>query len=170
MAISVYIACKMTGRDKQEMLDRATHVCSVLKLYGITPISPVVEEGVKNEPGNLEQSSKEQLRGFWRRDKHIIRNMAHVVLLDEANRKSTGMEREYGYCRYALWKPVVTLMPNTGFTVADFEDDLVVRTVEEAAELIQRNWGTGWKRFIWRIKMLNRSLPKWVAGQMLAWR
>lgn len=171
MSCIVYCASKMTGRDKQEMLDRAYYVCNVLANYGLTPISPVIEEEVKNEPGQLEQTSSEKLRKYWARDKHLIRNVAHVTLLDEAYRKSTGMEREYGYTRYCLWKPVVTIMPNSGYTVADFEDDAVVMNEFEAGLYISHNFGTRWKRIKWRLNMLKRSLPKWLKYQFsVAWR
>lgn len=160
----------MTGRDKQEMIIRANHVSTVLKGYDLTPISPVIEEGITNEPGQLVQSSEEQLKYFWQRDKHIISDVAHVVLCDEANRKSFGMEREYGFARYCLWKPVVSIMNGSGYTVAEFEDDIVCESVQAAAAYIQCHWGTAWKRRKWRIKMLIRTLPKFLYRQLMAWR
>src|SRR6476619_3209715 len=104
---TVYCATKMSGRDKLEMHKRAQYVCSVFKEYGINAISPVIEEQVKPEEGKLINHDKERLREFWRRDKEIIRKEAHVVFLDHAEMKSYGMEREYAFSRYYLWKPTV---------------------------------------------------------------
>jgi len=165
----VYIATKMTGRDKQEMRKRAEEVCFILREWGLTPISPVIEEKVPETKGLLLQLSNEQLKGFWKRDKDIITYEAHVVLCDEANLKSLGMEREYGFARYCLWKPTLTLLPE-GINVACFEDDLVVQTVDAAAAVISRNWGTRNKRIKWRLRMLLRTLPKWLFRQMYQWR
>lgn len=86
-SLVVYVACKMTGRDKLEMVDRAKYVCSVLKAKGITPISPVLEEEVKAETGKLVNHDEEKMRTFWARDKQIIRYVAHAVLLDQAEMK-----------------------------------------------------------------------------------
>src|SRR5438067_9791016 len=122
----VYVATKMTGRDKLEMRSRANYVCGVLRAWGLTPISPILEEKVENVQGPLIQSSNEQLHQFWTRDKEIISKVAHVVLCDEADRKSLGVEREYGFSRYCLWKPTLSILPSfQGPKVACFEDDTV---------------------------------------------
>lgn len=167
---SVYVACKMTGRDKAEMVKRAKYVSAVLKQFGLTPISPVIEEGVDEKPGPLVNDSKQRLAGHWARDKHIIRYQAHVILVDGADAKSFGVERELGLMRYCLWKPVVLVMPDQGITVATMEDDYITNDIFKAAEYIRDNWGTRRKRWLWRIKMLTRTLPRWVWGQIMAWR
>lgn len=167
----VYCATKMTGRDKKELLLRANYVCNKLKGYGLTPVSPVLEEQVENEAGALLQLSNKKLRSFWKRDKDLIAYKAHVLLCDEAELKSLGVEREYGYARYCLWKPVVTVLPsNQGFNIADYEDDIVVHSIDTAAKVIVNNWGTKEKRFRWRSKMLLRTLPKWLYRQLCQWR
>lgn len=160
----------MTGRDRKEMVMRAKHVCHVLEKAGLKPISPVLEEKVKSTTGPLVNNSRTRLKIFWKRDKEIIRKIAHVVLIDGAHDKSFGVEREYGLNRWNLWKPTVLIMKRNGITVADFEDDNVVETVEQAADVIAAKWGTRWKRWKWRIKMLDRCLPAWLWAQILAWR
>lgn len=171
MSCIVYCATKMTNRDRVEMLERAHYVCDVLTGWGLTPISPVLEEKVTSAPGPLVQTSEEQLRAFWKRDKDIIAYEAHVILCDEAQHKSYGVEREYGFARYCLWKPVITVVPaGTGFIVSNFEDDVVASNVTDAAILIQRNWGTPLKRFVWRTQMLFKTLPKWIYRQIRQWR
>jgi hypothetical protein len=70
-----------------------------------------------------------------------------------------------------LWKPVVIVVdPGTVLSVAEFEDDYVTYSVEQAAKYISDMWGTRWKRWKWRIAMLDRSLPKWIYDQIIAWR
>lgn len=170
MSVKVYVACKMSGRDKVEMIQRANLVKAIFAQYNIEAVSPVIEEGVKNEKGPLVQASDDQLKKFWKRDKDIIAYETHVVLLDEAFRKSLGMEREHGFSRYCLWKPVVTLLADSAYTVASIEDDYVVKDLHEAGRLIRDNWGTWGRRAKWRIKMLAHTLPKFIYRQIMAWR
>lgn len=171
MSVTVYIACKMSGRDKHEMVTRAKYVCKTLRKYGVTPISPVMEEQVKAEKGRLINNNKARLRTFWQRDKDIIRYESHVVLMDHAEMKSMGMEREYMLQRGVLWKPVVIVVePGAVLSVAEFEDDYVTYSVEQAARYINQMWGTRQKRIVWRFKMLLRSLPKWIGDQLYAFR
>src|SRR5260221_6068110 len=86
--IIVYVATKMTGRDRKEQIKRAKLVKVVFEQYGIQVISPVIEEKVSNEEGPLVQTSIKQLHDFWKQDKRIICYQAHVVFFDEAERKS----------------------------------------------------------------------------------
>ena len=169
--VVTYVACKMSGRDKPEMTKRAEYVCKTLEEHGITAISPVVEEEVKPEQGKLVNHDKERLRGYWIRDKEIIIKEAHVVLMDHAEMKSFGMEREFGLSRYTLWKPTIILVPaNTPLSVAQFEDDEIFYSVHHAAQEIVRQWGTRFDRIVWRAKLLNRTLPRFLYRQFLAWR
>lgn len=167
----VYVGCKMSGRDRAEMVARAKRVCDILRESGLTPISPVIEENVKDEPGKLINSDKDRLRGFWTRDKEILIKEAHVMLWDHAEQKSFGAEREMALMRFCLWKPtVIYVAPGTPISVAAFEDDAVFSSIHEAAKCIAENWGTRQKRFKWRVNMLLRTLPLWVYRQVLAWR
>lgn len=167
----VYLACKMSGRDRLEMVNRAMRVCEIFREYGLTPISPVIEEQVKAEEGKLINTDKVKLSGFWKRDKEIIMKEAHVVFLDHAEMKSFGMEREMGFARYGLWKPTVLhIAPGIVVSVAQWEDDKYFTSVHEAAQYIADTWGTRQKRIIWRLKMLNRSLPTFFLRQLYQWR
>jgi len=169
--VVVYIACAMSERDKVEMVHRAKKVCEIFRYYGITPISPVIEEGVKEESGKLINSNKERLYSFWKRDKKIIIEKAHVVLFDHAEMKSFGMEREYALNRGVLWKPSISYIPVGHHTsVAQFEDDKIFHSIHEAAEYIVKMWGTSTRRRLWRLKMLNKSLLRWLWWQILAFR
>ncbi len=161
----------MSGADKAEMVARAKRVCEIFRESGLTPISPVIEEQVPDTPGKLINADKEQLHTFWTRDKDIIANEAHIIYFDRFEQKSFGMEREYGLARYCLWKPtVVHVSPGTVTSVAEWEDDILVTSVHEAARLIAENWGTREKRVIWRVKMLRRTLCTWLKRQLMGWR
>jgi len=169
--VVVYGACRMTGVDKAQLVARQLRVKEIMEEYGITFISPVLEENVKPEHGKLVNHDKDQLRGFWKRDKEIIAKLAHVVFMDQGQHKSFGMERELGFNRYTLWKPTVMLVPaGTPLSVAQFEDDEIFYSVHHAAQEIVNRWGTRYQRWIWRVKMLTRSLPRWLYLQVLAWR
>jgi hypothetical protein len=162
----------MTGRDKAEQIDRAEYVCRILRALGLNPISPVFNEEVDYKKGEtLLPMCVEDLRRHWEGDKYIIRRVAHVVLLDGADEASIGMTREYGLNRYCLWKPTIILWERQrGINVSHFEDDLSTYSLVEAADIIANLFGTPWKRRVWRIKMLLRSLPQWIIDQLYAWR
>ncbi len=170
MACIVYLATKMTNKDKHEQVARAKYACAILKQYGITPLSPVFAENVEDSPGPLVNDDKERLGRLWARDKEIIRYESHVVLVDGANEKSYGVEREYMLNRGVLWKPTVLLMPPPGLSVITFEDDYVTHDLHIAGEFIRKKWGTRTKRIMWRLKMLTRTLPRWILGQIYAFR
>lgn len=170
----IYAASPMTGYDKADMYKRAKYLQSLARQYGLTLISPVLEEQVENKSGPLINDNEGRLKGFWQRDKAIIRNRdgkgAHVVLLDNAHMKSFGCEREYALNRFALWKPTILLMPNKGLNVSQFEDDYVTSDEYIAFMFIQKKFGTWGRRFKWRVGMLVRSLPMWIWDQINAFR
>jgi hypothetical protein len=168
--IKIYVACKMTGRDKKEQVEHAQYVTEVLKKYDVQVVSPVLEEKVLALPGLLLNTDEVRLKNFWKRDKEIIRREVHAVLLDGADQKSFGMEREYMLSRGVLWKPTVLYMPKTFLNVSQFEDDFVSSDLDEIGKYLQDNFGTRKKRITWRIKMLARSLPKWIVDQMYQFR
>jgi hypothetical protein len=170
MSVITYIACAMTGRSKIEQVERATLVCNALRCHGIIPISPVIEEKVEKTEGVLVNDTV-SLREFWKRDKEILVSRSHVMLWDYAQIHSFGAIREYCLNRGVLWKPTVILVPEgTRTSVSEFEDDAVFFDVDSAAVYIMAMWGTRWKRWKWRLAMLNRTLLRWIYRQMMAWR
>jgi hypothetical protein len=92
---------------------------------------------------------------FWHDDKDLIRR-AHVVLDLSGPAKSEGVAHEIGFARYFLWKPVVRVWPGLGASIARLDDDVVVSSADEAAEVIRAKWGTPWKRLKWRFALYNR--------------
>lgn len=170
-SLKVYVACRMTGRDKAEMVNRAYFVLGVLALNEIEGISPVIEESVKADHVKLVNQDEVRLKGFWARDKYIIRRIAHACLFDHAEMLSFGMIREFGLARYCLWKPSVTLLAaGVPVSVAKWEDDSIFFSTHAAAAYMAEKWGSRWKRITWRMKVINRSLIGWVIDQIWQWR
>lgn len=170
-SLVVYVACKMTMRDKGEMVERAQYVTKVFSEAGITVISPVIREEIRNETGNLVNRDEEALQRFWANDKHIIRREAHAVVLDLGEMKSFGMEREYMLSRGVLWKPTVMILgQGVSVSVAKYEDDAIYYSVHKAAMEMARMWGSRWNRWMWRTSMIRRSLPKRLLDEVFQWR
>ncbi len=167
----VYLATKMTGCDKAELVARAERVCEIFKEYGLIPISPVFEEGIKSENVKLINSDKKDLAYRWQEDKKVIIEQSHVLFWDQAEQKSFGVEREYALNRFTLWKPtVIYVAPGTPTSVAEWEDDKVFNSVHAAAEYIRDTWGTVEQRRKWRWEMLKRTVPTFLYRQWLAFR
>jgi hypothetical protein len=170
MSVKAYLAHKMTGRTGVELVIESALAASACKLQGVTPIDPVVFEGVKSTPDVMTGGDPACLRTLWNRDKQMIRD-AHVLIDLTGELKSEGVLHEIGYARYYLWKPVVRVIKGyTGPTISDFEDDGIVGSFWEAAELVQRRWGTRLKRIIWRARFMPKALVKWAFYQLQGWR
>lgn len=166
----VYTACKMTGRNRREMIKRAKYVQQVFRRAGIEAISPVLREHVQARKGILLNPSKLRLFKKWRQDKNILAWECHGVAWDMAQDKSSGAEREYGIARFLWWKPVALIIPEPhGFTIAAFEDDLISGDVEAVAHYFAEHHGNLYKRWKWRLAVLNKSLPKFLFGQIWQW-
>jgi hypothetical protein len=170
MSCIAYGATKMTHRDRPEMIKRARYLRAVAAQYGITLISPILKEDVPNIPGPLENNSRDVLKGHWDDDKHIIRRIAHMVVIDGAQMKSFGVEREYGLNRWNLWKLTFLLVDKKELSVADFEDDFIHTDPHVLFSYIRDNFLTRRQRIVWRIKMLMRCLPKRLLDEVYAWR
>jgi hypothetical protein len=163
----VYIACRMTGRNRKEMIERAKYITGLFREAGIEAISPVLRERVQARPGVLKNLSKLKLYKKWTEDKDILAWECHGMAWDFAQEKSGGAEREYGITRFLWWKPVAAIIPEPhGLTVAEFEDDLISGDVEAVAHYFREQHGNLYKRWKWRLAMLNRSLFKFIIGQL----
>lgn len=162
--VVVYLACRMSGRSRQVMIKEAREAVATLSKYGIKCISPVLEEldHIENKPGLLIPFSDEELLREWRKDKEFIKQ-CHVVLdLSSASKiRSEGAVHEFGYARYALFKPVARLFPNgLGPSITKLEDCLVVQSLDEAGIEILTRWGTRFQRISWRLR--ERIVWKWM--------
>lgn len=166
----VYIACRMTGRSRREMIKRAKTVSEVFKKAGVEAISPVLREHVQARRGVLKNPSKIRLFKKWTDDKNILAWECHGMAWDNAQDKSMGAEREYGICRFLWWKPVAVILQEPhGLSVAAFEDDIISGDVEAVAHYFAEFHGNVYKRAKWRAMMINRSLPKFLFGQLWQW-
>jgi hypothetical protein len=172
MSLKIYCAARMTGRDKREMVEMALANKKIFESFGITVLDPILEEHVKPTKGLLIDTPLALVKGYWKRDKQMIRE-SHVIIDTTPGEKSEGVAHEIGYGRYFLWKPIVRLYKSDekpGSAIVYFEDDLVVHSVEEAAIQIQKYWGTWFKRAMWRTAMYKRSWLKACWYKLLEWK
>lgn len=164
---SVYVACPMTGYDKQEMIRQSKMACSILRRYGLVPWSPVLEEKIDGK--GLLENSKQTLDWKWEELDKSALNRCFVFLNIRFDEKSFGCEKEGGRHRFSEWQPTVMVSPKhfAGYySIANYEDDLIVGSIEEAARQIQGRWGTWRKRFVWKLKIF-RHAPKWGIRQLI---
>lgn len=170
--VKIYAAAKMTGRDQREMVETSKLNKKIFEAAGIIVLDPILEEHVKSEHQALIEKPLDILKGYWDRDKKMIRE-AHVIVDTTPEDKSEGVAHELGYARYNLWKPTVRMYRQGSkptSLIAVFEDDLIVHSPQEAAIQINKYWGTRARRIMWRINMLNRCLLKWVWYQILEFK
>lgn len=164
--VRCYSAQQMTGIKQFEIYRRNWYCTRVLQKHDITVLSPVTEEGVKANHRKMDQPSQEQLAMYWKRDKFLIKN-SHVLLDITGPSKSQGLMHEIGLSRYFLFKPIIRVMKLKGPSVAIEEDDILVPTVEEAAKLIVREFGTPWKRLKWKFKLFCRCFFPYLKTRLL---
>ena len=166
--IKLYLARSMTGCIKEEVVSEAQSDKQFFEQAGFKVLCPIIAENVKPTKEHL-LASKKSMDQYWPRDKEMIRE-AHLVLDMTPGLKSEGVAHEIGYARYALWKPVIRVYEESKLplksSVAWFEDDALVDSKLLAVEYILRVHGTWFKRTKWRLKMLNRSLLKWIIYQV----
>lgn len=168
----IYLARGMSNRPRKLVYKEALRDRTMLRFHGITPNCPVEKEQVSNTTGTL-MASKTQMDKFWSADKKLIRE-AHVLFDMTPDLKSEGVAHELGYARYFLFKPIVRVysegkMPAAS-SIAFYEADLVVDSLEEAIKIAKQRWGTLFKRFNWRIKMYRKSLLKAIFHKLGEWK
>jgi hypothetical protein len=149
----------MSNRDKRELVKEARQDVKIFARYGIKAYSPVLEEKVPNTPGKL-KTRKKGLIPKWAEDKQAMRN-SFAIVDRTADMKSEGVQHETGFMRYTLWRPVIRVSPKHDkgyFSIANLEDDLIVCSIEQAAELLRYKFGSRHKYVKWQLKILNRCL------------
>lgn len=166
--LRIYACRGMTGRIKEDVVKEAMVDKEYLEKAGFIVLDPVTSEGVQPTKERL-VSSKKAMDDYWPRDKKMIRD-AHLIFDMTPHLNSEGCKHEIGYGRYSLWKPIVRIFPKGQLpfksSIAFYEDDCVVDSLEEAIEYSLRVHGTFWKRLKWRLNLLNRCLPRWVFFQL----
>lgn len=168
--VRVYLARGMSGRSSAEVLAESMHDRLMFKFFKVTTLDPVEEEVDSIDPQGRIQATKTNMQMFWPRDKAMIR-AAHVFVDCTPHLKSQGVEREAGFARYHLWKPVVRVFPR-GEVPPDgalcyFEDDLIVDNIGYAAQEIIYRWGTPWKRLKWKFGIVKKSFLKAIKTRIL---
>jgi hypothetical protein len=162
--VSIYLAMRMTGMFCDDLLRIARNATIELEAAGFEVLSPVIEEGVPDKHVKL-VNSLGRLKSYWKRDKEMLQQ-AHIMLDLGSEGKSDGVNVEMGYTRFSMWKPLVRIHPTLSCVISHLEYDNVFASLEEAIPVMVRKWGTRHKLLFWRIRMLNRSLPKFLALQI----
>lgn len=163
--VSIYLATPMTGLHCDDLWKKAINDSQAYEREGIKVISPLVGEGIPFEHVKLQDRSEEEMHRVWKlKDKKAIKD-THVLVYECPTRWSQGVAHELVLARGVLWKPVVFVGTNAGF-ISREEDDVVAHSHVEAALAIRQRWGTRRKRILWRLKMLNRCLIRWVMDQI----
>jgi hypothetical protein len=117
--------------------------------------------------GHLE-NNKIDLEWKWPMDKNALNN-CYVFVNLRADEKSFGCEDEYGRHRYSEWQPVVRVSPKHAggyVSIANYQTDIIVPTIEQAAIVIKQRWGTWEKRFYWKMGIFFNSGFKWLWRQL----
>ena len=161
----------MSGRIKADVVAEAVTDKAFLERAGFEVLDPVTSEGVEDKQ-ELLQSSKNDMDVFWPRDKQMIRE-SHILFHMSPHLNSAGAWQEVGYKRYHLQGPVVHIYPEGKLppegAVPRLENDYVCDSLVDAVEYTLRVHGTFLKRTIWRLKKLNRCLPRSFWHQLQEW-
>ncbi len=168
--VTAYIAHGMSNRNWKEVYAESVECTNVLSIYGIKTVDPVNIEEISDKtipiPIRIDETGKQA----WSEDKRAIRD-CHILIDITPHLKSEGVAHEIGLMRYAYWKPVVRILQKGKQKpmIPYFEDDMLVYSLQEAAELINEKYGTWWKRFKWRINMYKHSRIKALINELRFW-
>jgi hypothetical protein len=166
--VSFYLATPMTGRTGKELWDELLAIRPIYEKHGIEVISPIEKEGIMPDKVVIKDRTEAEMIEIWKqKDKGQIRGTNLFVYM-ASKLTSQGVMKEYSLARGSCFKPTIGIYLNgvkPGF-ITKAEDDAVATSHEEAAKLIIAQWGTKWKRALWRLRMLNRSMPKWIGQQI----
>lgn len=162
--VTFYVSHAMTGKMQDELVKEEEYTTRFITNHGFAVLDPIKAEGVKSVHEPLTQISSEQLERYWRRDKEMIRE-ADIILDYNTCNKSDGANKEIGYARWCLWKPVIRVFPNCGINISRIEDDVVVGSMTEAMNVAIERWGDYEKLRQWRQAMWDRCFDKWLAEQ-----
>lgn len=169
MSVSIYSARSMTGRVQKDVVEESQQDRLTFEEHGIKVFCPVQAEHIK--PANKKLlSTKEQMDIYWFRDKKMIRH-ADVFVDCTPHLKSQGVEREAGYARYFLFKPIVRIFPADKLpapgNICFYEDDLIVTDIDDAAKQIKDLWGTPRKRLQWKLSLVKRCILNYLKVRLV---
>lgn len=160
--IKIYVAHAMTGRYKDELVNEALLAKAYLENRGYEVLDPILAEGIERVHELL--GPTDELEKHWKRDKMMIRE-ADILLDFNTMGKSDGANKEVGYARYCLWKPVVRVWSGPGGAISRLEDDVIVPTLAEAVAVIEERYGNYEKLGLWREEMWGRCFVPWLNEQ-----
>lgn len=162
--VSIYLATSMTGLTGYKIWQDYRRRKKIYRRYGVRVNSPVPGEGIKATRRPLPNRPGAEGTKIWAKDKLLIRK-SNLMVFPLLKRRSQGCEFELTLARGSYWKPTVYLHDKPGF-ISKEQSDIVCLTDQQAARYIVKYFGSRHKRFIWRLKMLNKSLPKWLWQQI----
>ncbi len=170
--IKLYLARKMTSVPGRKLVRDSARDMAAFFRHGFAVCDPVTTEGVVATNKPL-VNTEEDMDRYWDRDKAMIRS-AHCFVNMTPHIASLGVTREYGYARYFLQKPCISvfpqgILPKPG-AICYYEDDLVTDNIEWAAVWMKANFGTLEKRLKWRMRKQIPTLPKRIAYQLGEWK
>ena len=163
-SVSIYLATSMTGKTGYKIWQEYRYRKKIYRRYGVRVNSPVPGEGIKATRVRLPNRPGHQGTLIWLKDKIQIKK-SNVFVYPLLKRRSQGCEFELVKARGSCWKPTFYLHDRPGF-ISREQSDVVCASDYTAARKIVKLFGSRHKRFIWRIKMLLRSLPKWLFQQL----
>lgn len=147
----VYLAMSFTGRRASAITKEVEQAWGIFLGHGLELVSAWDRERFMYKAEDIvgKTTTREMLGTLWKEDKEDIEN-AHVVCAVHTRKFSKGAACEAAFNRYALMRPTVWV--DTGYeSVRMLEDDAVFKTLGEAAEYIDKMWGTWYKRVWWRL-------------------
>ena len=170
MSCRVYLAMKMTGLKAQEITAKSDRAIEAMLKWGLDPISPWEKEKHLYKPDEVVVAGEKDLYEMWKQDKDEV--MSCDVLCDiDGHLFSRGSSVETGFMRFGLMRPTLFIDP-AFVSIRTFEADCVAQSVEQAASIIARRWGTWGKRIRWRLRVVwfPKTVFKRVYREFLSWR
>lgn len=161
---SLYLAAPMTGLTGYTIWKRYHERRRPYRKFGIMVNSPIPGEGIKPVKRKLGDRPGKTGLEIWDKDKKQIKE-SNIFVFPIDGLKSQGCVNELVKGRGAHWKITVFIHKHAGF-ISKEQNDNVCQDDKAAALYIKRNFMSRHKRAIWRLKMLNQSLLKWMWQQL----
>lgn len=161
---------KMTGLKAKDITAKSDRAKQVLKARSILSISPWDKERHIYKPEEIVQAGHKLLTKIWGHDKQEVLECYGIIDID-GNLFSRGTGIETGFNRFGLMRPTI-FVDAAQNTIRNLEGDIVVNSIEEAAELINRLWGTRVQRWIWRLVTVWNPRAIWnrLTREAQGWR
>ena len=163
-SVSIYLADKMTNLTGYYLWKNYKIRKKIYRRHGIRVISPLPGEGIKPLKRKIKDRPGHAGKEIWMKDKEQLKQ-ANIFVFPSVGMTSQGCINELVKARGAHWKPTVYINKTPGF-IAKEQNDLICENDCTAARLIIKTFGSRWQRLLWRIQMLNQSIPKWLWQQL----